>query len=137
MAVPAFSPFFFIVFDVEIALLWPWAVVFRQSRDAGNGSLAWFGMLFFLVPILVGFFYGWRFGYLDWVRSDEGQKEPELKAQAVVSPKVSIGVPVYNGERFWERCLDSLLAQTYRIKRDHHLIRSKFGLPSTVWGGGW
>ena len=30
------------------------------------------------------------------------------------SPKVSIGVPVYNGERFLERCLDSLLAQTYR-----------------------
>ena len=80
---------FFIVFDVEIALLWPWAVVFRQFRDAGNGSLALFGMLFFLVPILVGLLYEWRFGYLDWVRSDEGQKEPEWKAPAVVSESLS------------------------------------------------
>jgi NADH-quinone oxidoreductase subunit A len=76
---------FFIVFDVEIALLWPWAVVFRQFRDAGNGSLALFGMLFFLVPILVGFLYEWRFGYLDWVRSEEGQKEPDWKAPPIAA----------------------------------------------------
>ena len=29
-------------------------------------------------------------------------------------PRVTIGVPVYNGERFLQQCLDSLLAQTYR-----------------------
>ena len=55
---------FFIIFDVEIALLWPWAVVYKSM-----GDYALWCMLFFLVPILVGFFYEWRFGYLDWVRS--------------------------------------------------------------------
>jgi len=76
---------FFIIFDVEIALLWPWAVVFRQFRDAGNGNLALFAMLFFLVPILVGFLYEWRFGYLDWVRSQTGQETPDWKNEKQAS----------------------------------------------------
>ena len=76
---------FFIIFDVEIALLWPWAVVFRQFRDAGNGNLALFAMLFFLVPILVGFLYEWRFGYLDWVRSQSGQETPDWKNEKQAS----------------------------------------------------
>lgn len=36
-----------------------------------------------------------------------------LDNDAAVIPRVSIGVPVYNGERFLQRALDSLLAQTY------------------------
>ena len=70
---------FFIIFDVEIALLWPWAVVFK---DFGNYGLC--AMLFFLVPILVGFAYDWRFGYLDWVRASTGQRGDE-SARAVES----------------------------------------------------
>ena len=59
---------FFIIFDVEIALLWPWAVVYKDLGVFGLGV-----MLFFLLPILVGFFYEWRFGYLDWVRASTAQ----------------------------------------------------------------
>jgi len=63
---------FFIIFDVEIALLWPWAVVYKQM-----GAFALWAMLFFLVPILVGFFYEWRFGYLDWVRAVSSTHEQD------------------------------------------------------------
>jgi NADH-quinone oxidoreductase subunit A len=64
---------FFIIFDVEIALLWPWAVVYKQFGAFGLGA-----MLFFLLPILVGFFYEWRFGYLDWVRADTAHRRESL-----------------------------------------------------------
>lgn len=58
----------FVVFGVEIALLWPWAVVYKEAGVAGLWDL----LLFFGI-IAVGFAYLWRFGYLDWVRSTRAQ----------------------------------------------------------------
>jgi NADH-quinone oxidoreductase subunit A len=68
---------FFIIFDVEIALLWPWAVIFKSFRESGLAAHAVWAMLFFLLPILVGFAYEWRFGYLDWVRASTGQRRAD------------------------------------------------------------
>ncbi len=65
----------FIVFDVEIALFWPWAVVFGGGTGATGEALqqlraaALYDMLFFFGVIVVGFLYLWRYGYLDWVRA--------------------------------------------------------------------
>lgn len=54
----------FVIFDVEIALLYPWARVFRQFPEA-----AFWDLLFFMGLLLVGFAFLWKYGYLDWVRS--------------------------------------------------------------------
>jgi len=54
----------FLVFDVEIALFYPWAAVFQKFRAA-----ALVDMLVFFTIIMVGYVYLWRFGYLEWVRS--------------------------------------------------------------------
>jgi NADH-quinone oxidoreductase subunit A len=55
---------FFLVFDVEVALIYPWAVIFRDfPREAMVLGTP------FLVLIAVGFAYEWRSGALDWVRS--------------------------------------------------------------------
>ncbi len=59
----------FIVFDVEIVLFWPWAVVFRQA-----GLPALYDMLFFFGVVVVEFLYLWKFDYLDWVRASTGQR---------------------------------------------------------------
>ncbi len=73
----------FIIFDVEIALFWPWAVVFGGGTGAVGAELdqlrtmALYDMLFFFGVIVVGFLYLWRFGYLDWVRALSGG-EPEF-----------------------------------------------------------
>ena len=51
----------FILFDLEIAFLFPWAVVLRE--------LGWFGliaMLLFLGILVVGFIYEWKKGALEW-----------------------------------------------------------------------
>lgn len=61
----------FIIFDIEIALFYPWAVVFKQG-----GKAALLDMLFFFGVIVVGYLYLWRFGYLDWVRSTATTSKP-------------------------------------------------------------
>jgi NADH-quinone oxidoreductase subunit A len=58
----------FLVFDVEVALFYPWAVAFGAG-DFELRKVALVDMLFFFGVLLVGFAYLWRFGYLDWVRS--------------------------------------------------------------------
>jgi len=55
---------FYLVFDVEVALIYPWAVVFR---DAPGAVLA-LGAPFIGI-IVVGYAYEWYSGSLDWVRS--------------------------------------------------------------------
>lgn len=51
----------FIIFDLEIAFLFPWAVVLDQ--------IGWFGfiaMMVFLTILVVGFVYEWKKGALQW-----------------------------------------------------------------------
>ena len=53
----------FILFDIELVFLFPWAVVFK--------SLGWFGfwqMLLFLGVVVLGFAYAWKKGALEWER---------------------------------------------------------------------
>ncbi len=53
----------FIIFDVEIIFLFPWAVVFKRL-----GVFALVEMLIFIGILLVGLAYAWRRGDLEWVR---------------------------------------------------------------------
>ncbi|MCS6890909.1 MAG: NADH-quinone oxidoreductase subunit A [Rhodovarius sp.] len=51
----------FIIFDLEVAFLFPWAV--------SLGEIGWFGfwsMMAFLAVLTVGFIYEWRKGALEW-----------------------------------------------------------------------
>jgi NADH-quinone oxidoreductase subunit A len=51
----------FILFDLEAAFLYPWAVLFRQ--------LGWFGFIemgIFILILLAGLVYAWKKGALDW-----------------------------------------------------------------------
>jgi NADH-quinone oxidoreductase subunit A len=59
----------FVIFDVEIALFYPWAVVFKEAGVAGL-----IDMLFFFGVLVVGFIFLWRFGYLEWIRSTAAQR---------------------------------------------------------------
>lgn len=51
----------FIIFDLEIAFLFPWAVVYREI-----GLAAIVGMAVFLGILVVGFVYEWKKGALEW-----------------------------------------------------------------------
>jgi NADH-quinone oxidoreductase subunit A len=75
----------FVIFDVEIAFFFPWAVVFgtaAKAGQAGDGAsllFAHFAFLEFLAffgVLLLGFAYLWRRGDLEWVKALKG-REPK------------------------------------------------------------
>lgn len=51
----------FVIFDVEVVFLYPWAVAFTSLDVAGI-----LGMGFFLFILIVGFWYEWKKGALEW-----------------------------------------------------------------------
>ena len=51
----------FIIFDLEIAFLFPWAVSLEKI-----GSLGFWSMMIFLFVLTIGFIYEWKKGALDW-----------------------------------------------------------------------
>lgn len=66
----------FILFDVEIVFLFPWAVIFGNENliQASNGLWGWFSLfeMFLFVSVLtLGLAYAWSKGCLDWVKPEE------------------------------------------------------------------
>ncbi len=53
----------FLIFDVEVVFLFPWAMVFKDM-----GMLAFVEMGIFLLILIVGLAYVWKKGDLDWVK---------------------------------------------------------------------
>lgn len=51
----------FLIFDVEIAFLFPWAVAFKSI-----GAVAFFEILIFLIILGLGLLYAWKKGALEW-----------------------------------------------------------------------
>ena len=53
----------FVIFDVEVVFLFPWAVAYKSL-----GLFALIEMLIFIFILLVGLFYAWKKGVLKWVQ---------------------------------------------------------------------
>jgi len=51
----------FVIFDIETVFLYPWAVVFKQL-----GLFGLVEMVLFIFILLVGYFYAWKKGALEW-----------------------------------------------------------------------
>ena len=51
----------FIIFDLEIVFLFPWAVSLGEL-----GALGFWSMMFFLLILTIGFIYEWKKGALEW-----------------------------------------------------------------------
>ncbi len=57
----------FILFDLEVAFLVPWATIFKEITQ--TAPVKWFGfveMLVFVAILVVGYVYAWARGALDW-----------------------------------------------------------------------
>ena len=51
----------FIIFDLEVAFLFPWAITFGEL-----GLFGFWSMMLFLAVLTIGFIYEWRKGALEW-----------------------------------------------------------------------
>jgi NADH-quinone oxidoreductase subunit A len=59
----------FIIFDVEAALMYPVAAVYKMLSQMGLGGLVLVEIMIFMVILVSGLVYCWAKGDLDWVRS--------------------------------------------------------------------
>lgn len=65
----------FVVFDVEVALLFPWAAIYRDLVDQGLGGLAFLEAAAFIVILMVGLAYVWARGDIEWTAAPPVQPE--------------------------------------------------------------
>ncbi|MGB8510481.1 MAG: NADH-quinone oxidoreductase subunit A [Pyrinomonadaceae bacterium] len=57
----------FILFDIELIFMMPWAVVFKKlTLEDGLGQLAYVEMMLFVALLLVGYIYVWKKGLFEW-----------------------------------------------------------------------
>ncbi|MFD1145033.1 NADH-quinone oxidoreductase subunit A [Larkinella insperata] len=78
----------FVLFDVELVFLFPWATVFGQKTlieetDGLWGWLALTEMVVFVALLALGLAYAWVKGFLDWVKPEP--KIPEVKTSVPAS----------------------------------------------------
>jgi NADH-quinone oxidoreductase subunit A len=79
----------FVIFDVELALLFPWAVVYGEPGAAGP---ALFDLTVFGGLLMVGYAFLWRRGYLEFARPAEASAaEPPATAPGGPSPALTAG----------------------------------------------
>lgn len=71
----------FLIFDVEVAFLYPWAILFQELKRTSTGERAWFPpfvlfveMAVFVGLLVVGFIYVWAKGDLTWIKSTDAKK---------------------------------------------------------------
>lgn len=65
----------FIIFDVESALMFPVAAVFKRLNEIDRGGIVLIEVLIFLAVLISGMAYCWKKGDLDWVRSFKISKD--------------------------------------------------------------
>ena len=59
----------FIIFDVEGALMFPVAAVYKKFNEIGAGGVILVSILIFIAVLIQGVVYCWKKGDLDWVKS--------------------------------------------------------------------
>ena len=62
----------YIIFDVEIAFIYPVATVFKRWVDQGSGLFALVEIFLFVAILMLGLVYVWAKGDLEWIRSIKG-----------------------------------------------------------------
>jgi NADH-quinone oxidoreductase subunit A len=71
----------FILFDIEVIFLVPWAVVYRTLIAQGLATFAYVEMMLFIGLLLVGYIYVVKKGAFDW--GERARREAEAEARAL------------------------------------------------------
>lgn len=71
----------FILFDIEVIFLVPWAVIFKKFAAGGFGTLVYVEMMIFVALLFVGYIYVWKKGAFDW--GERARKDAIAEARAL------------------------------------------------------
>ena len=83
----------FVVFDIEVALLFPWGAIYRDLVAQGLGGLAFFEAAIFIVILMVGLAYVWARGDIEWTGAAPpkpahgGSQAPERQTITIVGER--------------------------------------------------
>ncbi|WP_242515687.1 NADH-quinone oxidoreductase subunit A [Sorangium cellulosum] len=92
----------YIIFDVEIAFIYPVATVFKRWVDQGSGLYALVEILLFVAILMLGFAYVWAKGDLNWIRAIKGDPRGAQGVSSRARPAARAaaeGAPAALGER--------------------------------------
>ena len=80
----------FLIFDIEIAILFPWASVYDEFIQAGAGFYAFCSMFFFLGVLTLGLAYDWLRKDLEWTSTRPGRavSDETMKDGVVEAPQL-------------------------------------------------
>jgi NADH-quinone oxidoreductase subunit A len=83
----------YIVFDVEIAFIYPIASVFRRWTDQGLGWYAFSELFVFVAILMLGLVYVWAKGDLEWIRTVRGAQDQIKVAKSYAGEKKRPAIP--------------------------------------------
>ena len=83
----------FLIFEVELAFLFPWAVVYNELIQESGNLFAFLEVAVFVGILGIGLVYVWLKGDLDWVKATTGQLERPIPKPPPASeiPKEEVG----------------------------------------------
>lgn len=84
----------FILFEVELVLLFPWSTVFgnEATNASTNGTWGWFTlteMLIFIVVLALGLVYAWAQGFLEWERPQQKRAQQTFQVPQELYDKIN------------------------------------------------
>ncbi|MFO0589930.1 MAG: NADH-quinone oxidoreductase subunit A [Polyangiaceae bacterium] len=82
----------YIIFDVEIAFIYPVAAVFKRWVDQGSGLFALVEILLFVAILMLGLVYVWAKGDLEWIRSIKGDPRGMQNTHSRTRPAEPVAV---------------------------------------------
>jgi len=92
----------FLLFDVELAFIFPWSTVFSQQElinaDPNWGWLSLIEMFIFITILLIGLVYVWKKGDLNWIRPE--QNLPVSPSRIPLSAYDAINMEMYQTKAF-------------------------------------
>jgi NADH-quinone oxidoreductase subunit A len=77
----------YIVFDVEIAFVYPVATVFKRWVEQGSGLFAFVEIFLFVAILMLGLVYVWVKGDLEWIRSIKGDPRGAQNTHSRTKPR--------------------------------------------------
>jgi NADH-quinone oxidoreductase subunit A len=80
----------YIVFDIEVAFIYPIATVFKRWVAQGNGWFAFAELAAFIALLILGLVYVWAKGDLDWIRTLKHAARTGVQNVRSSTPKESL-----------------------------------------------
>ena len=83
----------FILFDVEAVFLYPWAIILKDLKRMGQAAFGISEMFVYIGIVLVGFWYIWKKGALDWGLTVTQAPRPRAARTGISGPATPQGDP--------------------------------------------